>query len=78
MILKKKQFLIYKNSYELLEAHDKLFMAWIDYLKAYDMIPHSWILKSKNIVTIIRKSVTSWKSVLTSRWRVFAADLLYS
>jgi len=35
-------------------------MAWIDYKKAYDMVPHSWMLKwlemvgvPKNMISII-------------------------
>ena len=48
-------------------------MAWIDYKKAYDVVPHSWILKclemvgaAKNIVSIISNSMLNWKTVLTS------------
>ena len=50
-----------------------LSMAWIDYKKAYDMVPHSWILKclemvrgAKNMITIISNSMANWKTVLTS------------
>ena len=50
-----------------------LSMAWIDYKKAYDMVPHSWILKclemigaAKNMISIIRNSMVNWKTVLTS------------
>ena len=42
--------------------HTNLRIAWIDYKKAYDMIPHSWVLESlglvqvsENIVKFIRK-----------------------
>ena len=48
-------------------------MAWIDYKKAYDMVPHSWVLKclemvgaAKNIVSIISSNMLNWKTVLTS------------
>ena len=48
-------------------------MAWIDYKKAYDMVPHSWILKclemvgaAKNIISTISNSMVNWKTVLTS------------
>ena len=48
-------------------------MAWIDYKKAYDMVPHSWILKclemvrgAKNMITVISNSMANWKTVLTS------------
>ena len=50
-----------------------LSMAWIDYKKAYDMVPHSWILKclemvrgAKNMITIISNSMANWEMVLTS------------
>ena len=50
-----------------------LSMAWIDYKKAYDMVPHSWILRclemvggAKNIINIISNSMVNWKTVLTS------------
>ena len=48
-------------------------MAWIDYKKAYDMVPHSWILKclemagaAKNMIFTISNSLVNWKTVLTS------------
>ena len=51
----------------------KLSMAWIDYKKAYDKVPHSWILKclemvgaAKNMISIISNSMVNWKTVLTS------------
>ena len=50
-----------------------LSMAWIDHKKAYDMVPHSWILKclemvrgAKNMITVISNSMANWKTVLTS------------
>ena len=50
-----------------------LAMAWIDYRKAYDMLPHSWILETlglikvaKNIEGLLRGSMASWKTVLTA------------
>ena len=48
-------------------------MAYVDYKKAYDMIPHSWILKSlqlvgtaDNIVNVFEKSMTKWKVQLNA------------
>ena len=39
-------------------------MAWIDYQKAYDMVPHSWILEcarmvgvAQNIINVIENSM---------------------
>ena len=50
-----------------------LSIAWIDYKKAYDMVPHSWILKcpmmvgaAKNIISTVSNSMVNWKTVLTS------------
>ena len=50
-----------------------LAMAWIDYRKAYDMLPHSWILESlglikvaKNIDGLLRGSMKDWRTELTA------------
>ena len=52
---------------------------WIYYQKAYDMIPHSWILQSlglvqvsENNVEFIRKSMRNWNTNLTSRGKYLA------
>ena len=34
------------------KRHTNLGMAWIDYKKAYDMVPHSCILKSLELVQV--------------------------
>ena len=46
-------------------------MAWIDYQKAYDMIPHSWIMKcldmfkvADNVRRMIKKSMKKWNTEL--------------
>ena len=56
-----------------------LAMAWIDYRKAYDMIPHSWILEcmrltgvSKNIMQMVENSMQNWKTMLTSAGKELA------
>jgi hypothetical protein len=48
-----------------------LAVCWIDYQKAYDMLPHSWILKTmeitgmaKNVIEFIRSSMRSWNTEL--------------
>ena len=48
-------------------------LAWIDYKKAYDMVPHSWIIEcleifkvSQNITILIRNSMKNWRVELTS------------
>ena len=55
----------------------KLSMAWIDYRKAYDMVPHSWILEcakmvgiAKNVIKTIENSMENWKTILTSNQEV--------
>ena len=47
-------------------------MAWIDYKKAYDSVPHSWILKALQLykvdpktVRFIQNSMSLWKTTLT-------------
>ena len=48
-------------------------MAWIDYRKAYDMIPHSWISESLEVFGVAENtkiffvnSMNKWKLELTS------------
>ena len=44
-------------------------MAWIDYRKAYDMVPHSWIVEcmsmfkiAANVRTLMESSMENWKT----------------
>ena len=53
--------------------HKNLAMAWVDYKKAYDMVPHSWIIEClkmacvpQNITTFLQQSMRSWNTELTS------------
>ena len=48
-------------------------MAWIDHKKAYDMVPHSWIVESldlfgvaENIKSLFVNSMEKWKVMLCS------------
>ena len=48
-----------------------LAICWIDYQKAYDLLPHSWILETmettgmaKNVIELIRNSMRSWNTEL--------------
>ena len=50
-----------------------LAMGWIDYKKAFDMVPHSWILKcldifkiADNIKIFLKNSMQNWETVLTA------------
>ena len=49
----------------------KLSMAWVDYKKAYVMVPHSWIIATMgmvgladNIIGLIKQSMNKWKTNL--------------
>ena len=53
--------------------HTNLGMAWINYKKAYEMVPHSWILESlelvqvsDNILKFVKRSMANWQTELTS------------
>ena len=59
---------------EVKSRNKNLAMAWIDYKKAYDMVPHSWILEcsdsfgvAKNIKSLLVNSMEKWKVMLCSR-----------
>jgi hypothetical protein len=48
-----------------------LSMAWIDYKKAYDMVPHSWLLEvidmlgvAGNVSELLKNSMENWKTQL--------------
>jgi hypothetical protein len=43
-------------------------MAWIDYQKAFDRVPHSWIIKSLELIGINNKVITFTKKAMTY-WR---------
>ena len=45
--------------------HKNLAMAWVDYRKEYDLVPHSWILEcmsifgiAENVTEFIKRSMT--------------------
>ncbi len=53
--------------------HTNLAIAWIDYRKAYDMIPHSWIIEclnmigvAENLKELLLRSMPRWKTILTA------------
>ena len=55
------------------KRHTNLAMAWVDYKKAYDFVPHSWISEcmemfgiAENVRNFLQKSMTQWKLPLTS------------
>ena len=70
----KDQLLIDKTILRDCKKRNKnLATAWIDYKKAYDMIPHSWIIEclrlvnvSESIVNFLQNSMAYWKTELTA------------
>jgi hypothetical protein len=49
-----------------------LSMAWIDYQKAFDRVPHSWIIKSLELIGINNKVIAFTKNAMTYRRTVCA------
>ena len=52
-------------------------VAWVDYKKAYDMIPHSWIRKTlemfgiaDNVRNLMKESTQKWNTELTAAGRI--------
>ena len=50
-----------------------LSMAWIDYKKAFNMIPHSWLIKclemygaKETTIRFLKNTMLNWKTILTS------------
>ena len=58
---------------EVKSRNENLAVAWIDYKKAYDMVPHSWIIEcldlfgvAENIKSLLVNSMEKWKVMLCS------------
>ena len=52
-------------------------MTWIDYRKAYDSVPHSWLLEvlkmykiADNVCNFLESSMCMWKTTLTLNGRL--------
>jgi len=66
----KDQLLISKAILQECKCKKKILsMAWIDYQKAFDRMPHSWIIKALELIGInnkvllfIKKVMTYWKT----------------
>lgn len=50
-----------------------LSMAWIDYKKAFDMIPHTWLIEclkiygaEENTISFLKNTMRNWNTILTS------------
>ena len=58
---------------EVMQRKRNVAMAWVDYKKAYDMVPHSWIKEclnmfgiADNIKELLINSMDTWRTELTS------------
>ena len=58
---------------EVKSRNKNLAMAWIDYKKAYDMVPHYWVVQcldlfgvAENIKSLLVNSMEKWKVMLCS------------
>ena len=48
-------------------------MAWVDFRKAYDMVPHTWIINvvkligaTPNVIPLLKSTMIGWKTELIS------------
>ena len=55
------------------KRHTNLSMAWIDYRKVYDLVPHSWVNEcmemfgiAENLRTFLQKNMQQWRLSLTT------------
>ena len=74
--------LLYIDPHILNESKTKrknLAMAWIDYKKAFYMVPQTWIINclkmckiSDEVINFIEKTIKTWRVVLTTRGKSLA------
>ena len=62
-----------QNNQSVKSRKKNIAMGWLDYKKAYDMVPHPWILEclklfgaAENIRSLLENSMKSWRTELTS------------
>ena len=61
------QLLIHKTILrDCRKRHTNLRMAWTDYKKAYNMVPHSWILESLELV----QACDSVLEFVNNQWQI--------
>ena len=64
------QFSIDKMLFQEVKWSKKnLAMEWISYRKAYDMVPHSWVTESLNVMCIAKNVLNVFGKMMKS-WRV--------
>ena len=72
---------------EVVKGRRNLSMMWLDYKKAYDSVPHAWILESlrlaktpESIIQAIEQLISSWKTELnipTMDGNITIGDVIY-
>ena len=52
------------------KRHTNLSMAWIDYRKAYDFVPHSWVnvWKSWKFENVFAKDYATVEAIVYGKW----------
>ena len=73
---------------EVRKGRKNLSMIWLDYKKAYDLVPHSWILEAlrlakipEQIISAIEQLIGRWKTVLnipTADGNITIGDIIYN
>lgn len=70
---------VLENSFN---TEKNLSTAWIDYRKAFEGVPHSYILKSLNIcklslavISFIKQSTSIWKTTLQYSFKIFNCNI---
>ena len=66
-------YLLIKRCSETVKGDNNLVRAWIDYKKAYDSVPHSWIGEylemlsiANNVQNFLNNSMKSWNLKLNA------------
>jgi len=65
----KDQLIISKAMLQERKRMKKLCVAWTDYQKAFDRVPHNWIIKSLDLIGINNKILVFTEKVM-SYWRI--------
>ena len=81
----KDQLLINKMILEhCRKAKRNLSIAWIDYRKAFDSVPHSWILKalqmykiSPTLINFMKHSMSTWKTTMILNYSIEKIETSY-
>ena len=75
----KHQLLIDQSAEDARSRRTNLAISWIDYKKAYDSVPHSWILEclrlykiDPRLVTFIKQSMSHWRTTLSANSKSIA------